>query len=445
MRLELRAAFLGAGLVVLGANSASAQPTTQLPNSQAPTPAPSGGPTVASQEVTAITGPLKVDPAYQAKGIPLGGPFRLYPFLNLGVSYDDNVFRTPAAQEEDFFFTIAPTAVLDYETSVAKVDLFGQANIYQYAKLTSVNTTNYDFGLQGRYEIVRSSRVSGGVRFRQLSEPLSSPNVVGFQSEPTQYTDFGANGAWSYKPNRLGVILAVSYDQFDFLATPLNGGGVLGNKDRNNDLLRGSIDVGYDFSPGYETFMRFTYNNNPYERTLDRSGTHRSSHGYQADAGVRLLLGNLVQGELYAGYISQNYDQAQAKPLRDVSGLDFGANVTWYPTDLMTVRLGASRSFQNTTLAGAAAGDDKNVSLSADYSLTRQIVLRASTAYDDISYKGTSPLREDQTILLGAGARYLVNNYISLDLDYRYTDRTSSVAGVEFKDNVIMLGLNLQI
>ena len=36
-------------------------------------------------------------PAYDAKGIPLGG-FRLYPRLNFDTAYDDNVFRLPAAQ-----------------------------------------------------------------------------------------------------------------------------------------------------------------------------------------------------------------------------------------------------------------------------------------------------------------------------------------------------------
>src|SRR4051794_39030251 len=41
-------------------------------------------------------------PAYDAKGIPLGG-FRLYPQLNFDTAHDDNVFRLPAGQSDWYF------------------------------------------------------------------------------------------------------------------------------------------------------------------------------------------------------------------------------------------------------------------------------------------------------------------------------------------------------
>lgn len=442
---RFRQALLSAGFLATSFGFATAQPAITLPSTSAAEAAARSGPSVPDQEVTAVTGPLRLDPYYEPKGIPLGGPFRLFTALSLDGSYDDNVYRTATAKAPDWFFTIAPAMVLDYQTSAARVDLYGQADIYQYAKLTAVNTTNYEVGLQGQYEASRAIQLSGAASYKELSEPLSSPNVVGFQASPTQYTDTSVNGAVSYKPNRFSFVLGFGYDNYDFLNAPLIGGGFFGNADRNNELLRGIVEAGYDFSPGYTTFLRFTYNDNPYERALDRSGIHRSSHGYQADAGLRLLLGDLIQGEVYTGYVTQDYDQTQATPLHDVSGLDFGAKLTWYPTNLMTVTLGASRNIQNTTLAGASAGDDKNVSLSASYSVTRQFTLQATSAYDDVSYKGTSPLREDQTYLLGFGGRYLVSHYVSLDLDYRYTNRTSSVPSVAFNDDLVMLGLNLQI
>jgi hypothetical protein len=431
------------GALALTAGAASAQPNVTVPGGN--TSPTTGGPTVYQErEVTALTGPAQ-DAYYDPKGIPLGGPFRLFPSLKASVAHDDNVYRTPAAQLDDFYFNFVPTVVLDYETSVARLDAYARGDFSQYAELTQVNTTNYDFGLRGTYVASRATSLRGGVSYSEQSEPLSSPNTVGFQLAPTQYSVFNANGAVSYQPNRFTLTAGFSYDSYDYANSDLIGGGVLGNKDRNYDTVKGFVDAGYEFSPGYSTFMRFTYNDVSYERFFDRSGIHRSSDGYQADAGLRFLLGNLAKGEAYIGYVQQDYDQAQPIPLPDISGLDFGADLYWYPTNLMTVHLGASRTFQATTLFGASAGDDRGVDLQLLYSLTRQIDLNARVSYDDVLYKGTSPLREDENVRLGLGAKYKVSHYVSLDLGYTYSERTSTSPTLAYTDNLIMLGLNLQI
>ena len=417
------------------------------------------GPTVASQETTAFT-TRSIDPYYLPKGIPLGAPWRLFPNLFTSVSFDDNVFRVPTNQQSDFYFTINPTLVLDYDTSRARLDLYADANIYQYAKLTTVNTTNFDFGLQGKYEISSASTLQGGTSYSQLSEPLSSPNTSGFQQGPTQYTLYDVNGQVNYQPNRLGITIGGKFDSYRFLNAKLIGGGLLGNKDRDNDDTIGFVQVNYDFSPGYTAFVRAAANTDDYQRVPDRAGIFRSSHGYNFDAGVNLLLGDLVQGSVYLGYVDQFYNQHHTftigvdptlHTLKDVNGLDFGADLTWYPTELLTVHLSASRTLQNTTLAGASAGDDRGVQLAADYELTRRIHLTGRLAYDDVSYQGTAtlipprPNRADQDFDVGIGGKWLISHYVWANLTYDYTDRNSNIPAAGYHDNTVMLGLNLQI
>lgn len=430
----------------------------QLPDQSNTAAVNVNGPSVASQEVTAFSG-RETDPYYLPKGIPLGAPWRLFPNLFTGISYDDNVFRVPTAQQSDFYFTINPTLVLDYDTSRARLDIFADANFYEYAKLTNVSTTNFDLGLRGKYEISSASTIQGGTSYSQLSEPLSSPNTAGFQQGPTQYTVFDVNGQVNYQPNRLGIIVGGKFDAYRFLNAKLLGGGLLGNKDRDNDDTLGFAQVNYDFSPGYSVFVRAAANTDDYQQVPDRSGIFRSSHGYNFDAGVSLLLGDLVKGSAYLGYIDQFYNQHHTfviggnppRTLKDVSGLDFGADLTWYPTELLTVHLGAARTLQNTTLAGASAGDDRGVSLAADYELTRRIHLNGRVAYDDISYQGTAtlvplrPNRDDQYFDIGVGGKWLITHYVWASLNYDYTDRNSNIPAAGYHDNTVMLGLNLQI
>jgi len=407
-----------------------------------------GGPTVwnANQEVSALTPQRGLDPEYMAKGIPLG-VFRLFPDLETSVAYDDNVFRQPNHTKGDFFFTEIPTLILDYETNEAHVDFYADGTFDQYTRLTTVNTKQYDFGTKGTYAITRAASLSGNISYSQLAEALSSSDTVNTQSQPNLYTLFDVSGEFSYKPNRLGFDIGGAHDTYHFFNTPEFGGGTLYNQDRNNTIDKGFGQVSYDLSPGYSTYVRATYNNDSFEQKVDRSGYDRSSHGYQVDGGVNLLLGNLVQGTVYLGYVDQIYSHNQIPPatsLPDIDGLDFGANLTWYPTELLTVQLTASRQIVNTTFAGASGGDDRNVNLSATWELTRQVLLNASFGYDDTSFKGTGI--EETTPTFGVGMKYIISHYVEAQLSYQYATRDAGVfSGLNYNDNLVSLGLNLQI
>ncbi|HUO93167.1 MAG TPA: outer membrane beta-barrel protein [Rhizomicrobium sp.] len=438
------------GAFTLSLNAFADAPTNSPVVSAPASNQSAGGPTVwnANQEISALTPQRELDPEYMAKGIPLG-VFRLFPNLVTSVSYDDNVFRQPSNSggvKDDFFFTEIPTLILDYETNEAHVDFYADGTFDQYARLTTVNTKQYDFGTKGTYQITRAMTFNGNISYSQIAEALSSSDTVASQSAPNLYTLFDVSGQFEYKPNRLGFTAGGSHDEYHFFNTPLFGGGKLYNHDRNNTIDKGFGEASYDFSPGYAGYVRATYNNDSFEQYYDRSGYHRDSHGYQVDAGVNLLLGNLVQGTVYLGYVDQLYSHQQQPglvPLQDINGLDFGANLIWYPTELITVQLTGSRQIVNTTFAGSSGGDDRNVNLSANWELTRQIWLNANFGYDDTTYKGIN--LDETTPTFGVGMKYIISHYAMAQLSYQYATRDATFSGLNYNDNLVTLGLNLQI
>src|SRR5690348_5489267 len=122
-RSPLLAAFFTAAAWTLATPAIADQPDVNMP----PPAGAAGGPSNPNQEVTAITGPRAQDPYYLPKGIPLGGPFRLYPNLLTQIGYDDNVFRQPDGLGESSPFLIAtPTAILDYDVERLKLDTYAQ-------------------------------------------------------------------------------------------------------------------------------------------------------------------------------------------------------------------------------------------------------------------------------------------------------------------------------
>lgn len=416
-----------------------------------------GGPYMQNQEVNALSPSRAPDEFYLPRGVPLGAPFRLYPNLLTSLTYDDNVYRVgasaPGGKTDSFFFTINPTIVLDYDTSGLKVDLYGDSAIYEYTSLGRADTTTYDLGVRGSYTITHAASFSGNVSESLEDEELSSPNDVGSQAHATQFSLFDGSGRFDFKPSRLGFAVGGSADLYTFHCTALIGGGLSClDHDRDNQLYKGYVETSYDFSPGYSVFARGTYNDDHYfinplnPNGGDRNGDLRSSHGYTIDTGLNLLLTNLLSAQLYVGYLDQMYIKHQPHPLPDVSGLDFGANLNWYPTELLTVHLSALRQIENIVLPGASAGDDKSVTLSAEYEIARRIFATGSVGYDDVLYKMLPPPSlTDQTFSAGLGAKWLVSHYLTASVSYNYSIRGSTRPGGSYNDNMVSLAVNLQI
>jgi len=409
---------------------------TQWPN----TSGTSGGFASFNQEVSAVSSYRGVVPEFQPKGIDLDG-FRLYPTMAANASYDDNVDRVHAGQKGDFLFTEAPGFQLLAGDELRVIDIFADAGFTQYAKLTSENTTDYNVGAVGYYSLSHATTLTAQVSYNGLHDPRSEADTNTSQAAPTKYNLFLADADATFKPNRLGIRFGGSVNRFSYMDAPLTGGGFIDNRDRDHSLYKGFAEVSYDFSPGYAAFVRATYDADDFALALDRSGIHRSSSGYQLDGGMDLLLSRLIQGEFYAGYLHQSY----SLPLKSISDFDYGARLTWYPTEFLTVKLNASRQIDETTFDFTSGGDDRSLALSVDWGATYRLSLKANAAYDDTNYIGSLPARDDRTASAGLSAKYLISPYVTVQIGYQYSARASTIELASFDDNTVTVGANLQI
>jgi uncharacterized protein (PEP-CTERM system associated) len=128
-------------------------------------------------------------------------------------------------------------------------------------------------------------------------------------------------------------------------------------------------------------------------------------------------------------------------PLPDVSGFNYGATLTWYPTQLLTLRFNAQRRLTDTVVPGASASDDRIFGVIADWELLRNFLVRGTFEYIDSVFPGAA--RDDNYITAGISARYYMNNYISAGAGYTYSNRSSSVTGQDFDENVLRANVNL--
>lgn len=374
-------------------------------------------------------------PAYDAKGLPLGG-FRLRPALDVGASHDDNVYRTSAAKVGDVFYTISPSFDLKSQWSRNLLELTGGLTRYQYNTRTSENRNDWYVGGNGRLDIARETAFSGEVSYNVLHEPRYSPDQPGGAAVPTQYAILRGGFTLSQQPNRFGYSLSGTYNRYRYDPTPLVGGGLFDNSARNRVQVRAAAAASVQFAPGTALFLRGSYDTRRFDTA---SGRARNSTGYRADVGAQMFLTHLVQGEIFIGFARQQY----RAPFKSLSAVDYGAKLTWYATPLMTFHLNAARRFTDTTITGASVSDDQSLGLSLDYELLRDLILQARLDAVDSRFVGTP--RRDKLFDAGLTAKYLINRYMSANAGYTWQRRTSTEPGQGFTDDLLQAGLHFQL
>ena len=235
-------------------------------------------------------------------------------------------------------------------------------------------------GILGRMAVTTSRvevRIYGNGAVSELHELLSSPNTVGNQKTPNRYYDDHAEVDATVQPSLLGFSAGGVFDRYDYLNTPIVGGGLINNADRDFDDYQGFVKSFYDFSPGYAGFLRATYKSRDFDQFLDRTGVHRSSVGYRVDGGMDLQISHLVSGEIYLGYLRYDF----TAPLKDISGLDYGVQLDWLATPLITVHVYGGRSLSQVVLPNVSAQNDDSFGASADYELRRNVIIQAHANY----------------------------------------------------------------
>jgi hypothetical protein len=408
------AAWVGFAAVLAGVQGASAQGVLQT--------APPAG---IAQEPRSDYDPL---------GIPLGA-FLLFPELDVSASYDDNVLRQQTTRVGDEITTVTPSLVLNSQWGVHMLNLHASAQYYDYARLHNETHLDADAGGVGRLDILRGIDIGALADYQIGHEPRWSPDQPGFAEKPTEYSLAHGEAAFNYHPFALAVSTGLIFDRYDYQATPLIGGSVLSNADRDRNDYQGYLKAGFEFSPGYSGFVRGIYDQHVFNLKRDRTGVDRDSHGEEYDTGVDLAVTTLIQGEAFLGYIDHFYKP----PLTNVAGFSYGASLNWLPLEVLTIHLQASRILNDTTITSASTEDDRRIGLGADYEFARDILIGISGDYTDTSFHGSS--RDDKFTDAGLTVTWLVNRILRLRGQYAYQTRSSTVPGQYFSDNMVTLTL----
>jgi hypothetical protein len=382
-------------------------------------------------------------PDYDPLGIQAGS-FLILPSMDLQEWWDSNVFAVPTRPSTDLVTAVVPQLSIASDWNNHALNLFVGDQSEFYQKHTTENVNNVTVAAQGRFDIQRDEYIQGGAGMQLSHEDRSSPNASISGKYPTQFTVADGNIGFVRNIGIIGASLTGDVQSYSYNNNVTNADVEIPEAYRDYIQYTVTPRVTYEIVPGYHAFIQTPLNERQYDRGVDPAGFNHSSHGYEGDVGTAVNLGSALNGEVFVGYLRQDYeDRAFGSP----QGLSGGANLLWNVTDLTSLRLAVSRTVSEeaagVTTAPSGSYLETTGKVSVEHELLRNVVLTASGTYFVDQFTGVN--RTDNNYNAYAGVKYLMNRVLSLGFDANFWHRDSNQPGVNYDREIIGVRLHLQL
>lgn len=373
-------------------------------------------------------------PDYDAAPIEIGS-FELFPTLELGETYDSNIFVEPDSETGDAVGTIRPIVNLfsNWGRHALSITTFGDINYY--SQHANEDYKNMVLDVNGRYDILAETWLGGHGGYQRLAESRTSPNTAN-GSEPTTFGYAEAGASFYRGPGKLKLNVDYDFRRFDYDDTPSSAGPIDQDiRDRDEHIMGGKI--GYQVSGNLKPYIRGAYN----IRNYADNPIHDST-GYEAVLGTTADFGGITSVDFFAGWMGQEYDDFPVK--KTVSSPKIGGRLDWNVTGMTSIVLEADRTIEETSLEGYNSYYQTGGSVTITHELLRNVLLEGNVAYSNSDFNGTGN-REDDLVSAGLGGRYLINRNLYTDLMYSWDQRDSNDNTADYTRNMVMLRLGVRL
>lgn len=253
------------------------------------------------------------------------------------------------------------------------------------------------------------------------------------------YTTLGGSLGAGQKFNRFDLSVKGDAERTAYQDSELTNGVTVSNEERNYDQYGVTLRGGYELSPGVTPFVEGRLDTRKHDNAVDSSGYRRDSKGLTGKVGTTFELSRLLTGEISLGYTQRKYDDSR---LENLSGLIGDASLVWTVNSLTTVKLTASSSIAETTLAGVSGELSRDVGVQVDHAFRRWLIGNVKLGFGLDDYVGSS--REDKRYSAGLGLTYKLNRSVHLKGEFRQDWLRSNVSGNDYEASVFMLGVRVQ-
>lgn len=371
---------------------------------------------------------------YSSYGLRTGS-FIFSPGITVSETYDDNVYKTNTNERSDFITLIRPSFSGISDFDLHEVAFRTTGSFGRYADNDSEDfddfTVDGSFRLDLDYETYL--RYSGS--YRKTHESRESEDDAN-GNEPVTYflTTHKANFV-----RALGLIkLYVEglYSQFTY--EDVQAGNLrIDNSGRDRDIYSADARLAYEYFPGYNIYAAITYD---WRRYDNAAASTRDSDGFSTRFGTDVYLTGALKADVYVGYLSRTYDGN----FSDISATNYGGSIVWNATGLTSIRASVDRGVNETIYGDASSNLSTTYSFGVEHMLRDNLFLSANSSLSDKDFSARTTPRDDTVYGTGVGIEYIPFNGTSVNLNYNYSQRDSSVVTEDYTSNRVTLSFSKQ-
>lgn len=356
-------------------------------------------------------------PEYAPLGIRTGG-FTIYPSLDLGAGYSDNVYSLPSNEIGDAYFDIRPRAQIVSNWSRHRLQFQGGGNFRRYTKESGKNEDGWYARAAGRAELGLNATFDVNGRVEQLYETRYSPTSTATVRSSAPYQVKEARALLQYSRGRVRLAGSGEFADYDFKSLVTLDGATQNQDNRDRSVFTGAFLAEYAVSPDMSVYGQISYDSSDYSRELEPGIPNRDGSSVAAIGGISLDLTALLRGRIGIGYMTRDY---HADIYRNVEGFAAEAQIEYFPSSLTTVTLTARRRVDDATLIEAGGYFSTAATLRVDHELLRNLILNLQTNYEIGDYKGVDS--KAKIFQLSGGGRYLISRATSFGFNLSYGER----------------------
>jgi hypothetical protein len=368
-------------------------------------------------------------PDYDPLGIRLGS-FDLNLEATVTAGYDDNVFYEEDDTEDDFVFTATPAFRLQSDWNVHMLGFEGSVTGTKYVDETDADNVQGQGTAFGRLDITRDDQLYGSAGYRRQVR-VGDDDADDDGVDLTEIDRYFARVGYAHQFTNMNLRVDAQGQRLDFLDFPDN------DRDRNQFDLGTRLE--YALSPRITPFIQGGVQVQDFDASVDDTGVDRDQQQYAALVGARILITDLLLGEIAVGVEHTEFDEPTFDPI--TTPQVFGSLI-WNPTLLTSVILNAQRTEEPTTAAGASSRVVSAAGLRVEHELLRNLLLYGQAGYRNDDYEDID--RTDHRFTAGVGGDFLLDRNFSFFASYDFETRTSDGGDDEFTRNFVLVGVRAQ-
>lgn len=337
---------------------------------------------------------------YQPVGGRIGS-FFLFPSLETRIEYDDNILALPDEGAGDVELTVRGAVAIEsrWQRHSLQADAYIQQNFH--AEFPTEDVMEGGGRVRGRLDIDRDTSARLVASLDALAENRANITSARDAREPTRFRRADALFSIARDMGRVQLIGDAQVVALDFDDAIGSDGSLLEQDFRDSVYVRGALTTLVEMSPRVSGLVRGQIDRLTYSDDPDQPDPFdRDTIGYALEAGLRVELNNLLFGEIRAGVLHREVDDATASGL---TGVSFGANLTWNVTPLTTLSLFADRQVEEGGSQLVSGNVRSQARLEAEHELLRNLILEAEAGFARIETIGQIAESADEySLMLGA-------------------------------------------